>query len=535
MVYRVKNIYAICAFAAIGGGLFGFDISSMAGVLGTNAYKNYFGNPQGARQGAITSAMPAGSLAGSLVSSYLGDYFGRKQAIQIGAIIWILGSIVRSREKVLIGVAAYKQVPKMLAFGRIIAGICVGITSTLVPVYQSELAPKEIRGRMVSLQQWAITWGILIQYFVQYGASFYEGGPKNPKQGPAAFRIPWGVQIIPAAILIGGLFFFPESPRWLAVKDKWEQALRVLADVHGNGDLNHPVVLAEYQEIEDVIRFEREEAISSYAELAKPRILKRVILGMSIQMWSQLCGMNVMMYYIVYVMEGAGITDPLLPASIQYIINVVMTIPAIIWMDRWGRRPTLLFGSFAMMSLLLISGSIQGAFGQHQPDPSDAVTWYMVNKETQANAVVACSYLFVATFAITWGPVSWTMPAEVFPNKVRAMAVSLSTASNWACNCGLAFAVPPLLRTINWRMYMIFAAFNGAAFVHMFFTAPETKGITLEEMDDVFDSGRPPWKTRSLVSRLDNLQKDIAAGNVKVDIGAATGLRTEIHQVASKE
>lgn len=136
--------------------------------------------------------------------------------------------------------------------------------------------------------------GILIQYFIQYGASFYGGGPNDPDQPSAAFRIPWGVQALPAALLIGGLFFFPESPRWLADQDRWEEALRVLADVHGGGDLNHPKVLAEYQEIEEVIRFEREEAISSYAELTKPRILKRVVLGMSIQMWSQLCGMNIM-------------------------------------------------------------------------------------------------------------------------------------------------------------------------------------------------------------------------------------------------
>lgn len=138
------------------------------------------------------------------------------------------------------------------------------------------------------------------------------------------------------------------------------------------------------------------------------------------------------MYYIVYVMEGAGIHDPLLTSSIQYIINVAMTVPAIIWMDRWGRRPTLLFGSFGMMTWLFISGAIQGAFGEPELDPTKAVTWVMVDKPMQARAVVACSYLFVATFAISWGPVSWTMPAEVFPNKVRAKAVSISTASNWA-------------------------------------------------------------------------------------------------------
>lgn len=177
----------------------------------------------------------------------------------------------------------------MLCAGRVIAGLCVGIASSIVPVYQSEIAPKEIRGRVVSLQQWAITWGILIQFFIQYGAAQIGGGPNDPNQPPAAFRIPWGVQIVPAAILLVGLFFFPYSPRWLASKDRWDEALRVLALLHGKGDTQHPKVLAEYREIEDALRFEREETTSSFKALMQPRIFRRVILGMSIQMWSQVC------------------------------------------------------------------------------------------------------------------------------------------------------------------------------------------------------------------------------------------------------
>lgn len=517
MVRKVTNVYAICAFAAIGGGLFGFDISSMSGVLGTQAYINYFDNPQDERQGGITASMPAGSLLGALISSYLGDYFGRKVAIQIGGIIWIIGSIIQCAS----------QNIGMLVVGRIIAGICVGITSSLVPVYQAEIAPKEIRGRVVSLQQWAITWGILIQYFIQYGSSFYDGGAENENQSPTAFRIPWGIQMVPAFILVLGLFFFPYSPRWLASKDRWDEALVVLADVHGKGDVNNPEVLAEYHEIEEAIRFEREEAVSDYRELVKPRIFKRVILGMSIQMWSQLCGMNIMMYYIVYVMQGAGIDDPLLTSSIQYIINVVMTIPAIMYIDRLGRRPALLVGSFMMMTWMFISGAVQGSFGEPENDPSKAITWKLVDKPSQAKAVIACSYLFVATFATTWGPISWTMPSEVFPQKVRAKAVSLATASNWAWNCGLAFAVPPLLRLINWKMYFLFGTFNGLAFIHMFLTAPETKGKTLEEMDIVFDSGVPAWRGVPKGSRLDELKKDIEQGNLKVSVGTKT---QEVHE-----
>jgi MFS family permease len=187
----------------------------------------------------------------------------------------------------------------MLIIGRVIAGLCVGIASAIVPIYQSEIAPKEIRGRIVTLQQWAITWGIMIQYFIQYGASHVGGGPTDPNQPEAAFRIPWGLQMIPAIILFFGLFFLPRSPRWLASKDRWEEAIQILADLHADGDINNPKVLAEYQEIEEALRFEREEALSSFAALVAPRMLKRVVLGMSIQAYSQLCGMNIMMYYIV--------------------------------------------------------------------------------------------------------------------------------------------------------------------------------------------------------------------------------------------
>ncbi|KAI0860796.1 general substrate transporter [Xylaria cubensis] len=506
-MYQASNIYFICGFAAIGGGLFGFDISSMSGVLGTEAYKNYFHNPVSYQQGGITASMPAGSLVGSLVSSFIADRFSRKVAIQVSCLIWITGSIIQCAS-VNVG---------MLCAGRVIAGLCVGIASSIVPVYQSEIAPKEIRGRVVSLQQWAITWGILIQYFIQYGAAQIGGGPNDPNQPTAAFRIPWGVQIIPAVILFFGLFFFPYSPRWLASKERWEEAVRVLASLHGSGDINHPKVLAEFREIEDALRFEREEACSSFRALIQPRIFRRVILGMSIQMWSQLCGMNIMMYYIVYIMEGASIASPLTTAAIQYVINVVLTLPAILYLDKFGRRPALIIGSFLMMVFLFTSGSLQAVYGQpNDGTGSKDITWIVKGMPSVSKGIVAASYLFVATFATTWGPTSWTYPAEIFPSKVRAKAVSLSTAANWFWNMILAFAVPPLLWSINWKMYMIFAAFNGAAFIHMILMAPETKGYTLEEMDEVFDSGHPAWRTHKKTSRLDQLAQEIEMGNVKV-------------------
>ncbi|OIW24713.1 general substrate transporter [Coniochaeta ligniaria NRRL 30616] len=528
-MYQASNVYFICSFAAIGGGLFGFDISSMSGVLGTQAYRRYFNNPLSYRQGAITASMPAGSLVGSLVSSFVADRFSRKVALQISCVLWIFGSIF---------MCAAQNIG-MLCFGRVVCGLCVGIASSIVPVYQSEIAPKEIRGRVVSLQQWAITWGILIQYFIQFGAAQVGGGPTDPNQPESAFRIPWAIQMVPAFLLLVGLFFFPYSPRWLASKDRWEEAIQVLAKLHGNGDVNHPRVLAQYQEIEEALRFEREQAISSFRALVEPRMFKRVVLGMSIQMWSQLCGMNIMMYYIVYIMEGAQIASPLATASIQYVINVVMTLPAILYLDRIGRRPALIVGSFLMMTWLFISGALQQYYGEpntektRTPDNSD-ITWIVLNNRPVSSAIVSCSYLFVASFATTWGPTSWTYPAEIFPSKIRAKAVSLATASNWFWNMVLAFGVPPLLWNISYKMYYIFGAFNAAAFVHMALTAPETKGYTLEEMDDVFDSGLPAWKRYKKSSRLEELQREIEAGHLKVSAplgGDASAAGTQVEKL----
>jgi len=258
-----------------------------------------------------------------------------------------------------------------------------------------------------------------------------------------------------------------------------------------------------------------------------------VILGMSIQMWSQLCGMNVMMYYIVYIMEGANIASPLLTASIQYILNVALTLPAIVYLDRFGRRPSLLIGSFFMMLFLFIVGALQATYGVPNVGPlknssNSDITWivHKGNASAVSKGIVAMTYLFVCTFATTWGPTSWTYPSEIYPTKIRAKAVSLSTASNWFWNCVLAFAVPPLLTNINWKMYMIFATFNGCALIHMFFTAPETKGKTLEEMDEVFDSGLPAWKAVPKGSRLDQIQKDIEEGKLKVQAPGSHGPKT---------
>ncbi|KAF7760096.1 hypothetical protein Agabi119p4_10772 [Agaricus bisporus var. burnettii] len=468
-----SNPYIVGSFACIGGGLFGLDISSMSGVLANQYYLRQFNHPASGPQGAITASMPAGSFIGALAVTYLGDRLGRKPTIILAGLIWVIGSILQC--------ASVNR--GMLVVGRIVSGLSVGLSSAIVPIYQSEITHPSIRGRIVSLQQWSITWGILIQYFIQFGCSYIEG--------VASFRIPWGLQMIPAIVLSYGMMYFPESPRWLYDHGREEEALQVLADLHGRGDIKDETVQFEFHEIKEQVEFERSQGAKSYFDLLKDGNPRRVFLGMSLQMWSQLSGMNVMMYYIVYVFQGAGLTGTrgnLIASSVQYVLNVAMTIPAIIYIDKWGRRPMLLAGTLLMGFWLFLVGGLQGTFGNWGVVDGNSI-WVVSGHDSITKGIIVSSYLFVCSFAVTMGPVSWTYPAELFPLKVRSKAVSIATATNWLFNFCLAYAVPPGLSTIAWKTYFIFGTFNFAAFVHILFMFPETVGRSLEEVEEIFQQG----------------------------------------------
>lgn len=181
----------------------------------------------------------------------------------------------------------------MLIVGRMINGFAVGIESAQVPVYIAEISPPSKRGRFIGFQQWAITWGILIMYYISYGCA-YIGNDQPTDYKAAAWRVPWGLQMIPAVFLFGMMLLLPESPRWLARKDRWEDCHAVLTLVHGKGDPNHPFVSYELQDIKDMCEFERQHADVTYLDLFKPRMLNRTHIGLFTQIWSQLTGMNVM-------------------------------------------------------------------------------------------------------------------------------------------------------------------------------------------------------------------------------------------------
>jgi sugar porter (SP) family MFS transporter len=502
----IGNIYLISAISIIGGGLFGFDIASLSAIIGIEQYKCYFNQgdvpcqgPTSSAQGGITAAMAGGSWLAALVSGYLSDILGRKKSIMIGAVIWVIGSII---------VSASQNIA-MLIVGRIINGFSVGICSAQVPVYITELAPPTKRGQLVGAQQWAITWGIMIMFYVSYGCSFIKG--------TASFRTAWALQMIPAILLFIGMIFLPESPRWLARKGRWEESMDVLVLVHGKGDRNSPWVAREYAEIKEYCEIEAANKDVTYWELFSPRLINRTHIGVFMQIWSQLTGMNVMMYYITIVFTMAGLSGNtlLVSSSIQYVINVVMTVPALLWMDRWGRRPTLLVGAFFMAIWLFANAGILATKGIPHPEGFGGTREATTQVTGAASkAVIACSYLFVASYAPTWGPVSWVYPPELYPLRVRGKAVALATSANWAFNFALGYFVPPAFENIAWKTYLIFGVFCVAMFIHVFFMFPETSGKPLEEITAIFEDpngipgiGTPAWKTHNSYSKTARAEK----------------------------
>ncbi|RWA11605.1 hypothetical protein EKO27_g3521 [Xylaria grammica] len=510
---KFGNIYVIAATSVIGGALFGFDISSMSAIIATTPYKcqyNAQGNdpvtgqcrgPDASLQGGITAAMPGGSWLGALFSGWVSDRLGRKTAIQLGAGIWVIGCII---------VAASVNVP-MLIVGRIINGFSVGICSAQVPVYISEISPPSKRGRLIGMQQWAITWGIAIMFFICYGCSFIKS--------QAAFRLPWALQIIPAALLYLGLCVLPESPRWLAKKNRWEGTREVLVLVHGKGNPNSPLVGKELAEIREVVRLDRQLTDVSWFELIRP----------DSHAW----------YYIAYVFTMAGLGGDLLPSGIQFIINVAMTVPALIWQDRWGRRPTMLVGALLMCLFMSLNAGLFAVYSRpataEDHFSTDAIS--MVVRGPPAKAIIASTYLFVASYAPTWGPVSWTYPPELYPLRVRGKAVALATSGNWALNFALAYFTPVAFASITWKTYVLFAVFCASMFIHCFFLFPETANKPLEGVAGIFEDespgsikyiGTPAWKTRNNRHAALQLERNI------VDLEEKPADTPSIHESKSK-
>lgn len=493
---KIYNAYVIGAVACISGLMFGFDISSMSSMIGTDRYQEYFGHPSSTAQGGITASMSGGSLLGSLVSPNFSDAYGRRFSLHVCATLWIIGAIIQCAS----------QNQGMLIAGRVISGMGIGFGSSVAPVYCSEIAPPKVRGTVCGLFQFSVTLGIMILFYIGFGCHYING--------TAAFRLTWGLQMVPGFILMAGTFFLPESPRWLANRGRWEESFDIVARIAANGDREDENVKLQLEEIKEQVFIDQKAVNFSYRHLFRKKTIRKTIVGVSAQMWQQLCGMNVMMYYIVYIFRMAGYSGStvLVSGSIQYVLNVVMTIPALFLVDKVGRRPVLIVGGILMFIWLFVVAGLLANYAVPEPDGFEGDQTVTISipeyHGSAARGVIAASYLFVCSFAPTWGIGIWIYCSEIFNNMERAKGSALSASVNWAFNFALAMFVPKAFQNISWQTYIIFGVFSVALTIQTIFMFPETKGKTLEEIDQMWADHIPAWQTASYVPILPELRDD---------------------------
>ncbi|KAF9447011.1 hypothetical protein P691DRAFT_732189 [Macrolepiota fuliginosa MF-IS2] len=450
-------LYAISMFASLGVFLFGYDQGVMSGVITGPHFINFFQTPNAIRVGTMVAVLEIGAFATSIAAGRVGDIIGRKGTLFVGAVVFTLGGVVQT-----FTVGFWTMV-----LGRIVSGFGVGLLSTIVPIYQSEISPPNHRGALACAEFTGNIVGYAFSVWTDYFCSFIDSN--------LSWRIPLFIQCVIGAILAVGSLMMPESPRWLIDKSRDEAGMRVLADLHG-GDLDDPTARAEFQEIKDKVIQERESGEARTYRMMWRKYKQRVLLAMSSQAFAQLNGINVISYYAPRVFEEAGWRgrDAILMTGINAIVYVLSTLPPWILVDRWGRRPILLSGAAVMGVALCATGF-----------------WMYLDKTWTPNAVVASVIIFNAAFGYSWGPIPWLYPPEIMPLTVRAKGVSLSTATNWAFNWIVGETTPYLQEVIEWRLYYMHGFYCACSFVLVYFLYPETKGVPLEEMDAVF--GEEPF------------------------------------------
>nr|WP_179390390.1 sugar porter family MFS transporter [Psychromicrobium silvestre] len=443
---RQKRNIAIWFFGALGGILWGYDTGVISGAL-LFIHQDIPMTPL--IEGFVVSGLLLGAMIGAGASGKLSDRLGRKKLILGGAIIFIIGTI---------GAALAVNAPMLIAF-RLVIGIGVGIVSVVVPMYLSELAPKHIRGGLSSLMQLMVTTGIFIAGVTDLALTEVGG-----------WRWMIGLGVIPAIILFFGLMTQPESPRWLLGSHRHDQeALATLVNLRGNDQAAQD----EMAEIQQSIRKEEENKQPlRLTDLVTPRLRPLLVVGILLVFFQNFGGINTIIYYAPTLLTNIGFTSQgaILANVAITLVNLLMTLPAIRLIDRVGRRPLLIGGAIGMCFGMLLLG-VTTVAGLTSGTGAVVVTLIGVT-------------IFIASFAISWGPVQWVLLPELFPQRIRAGAMSICTTLNWLFNLTVAVLFPTLLAQFGaGPNFLFFALTTFLAFLFAWKLLPETKGRSLEEIE----------------------------------------------------
>jgi MFS transporter, SP family, galactose:H+ symporter len=440
---QTRFVFAAAAFAALGGLLFGYDTGVISGAL--IFIRTQFGLST-FQQELLVSIVLVGAAVGALTGGRLADVFGRRFMLVVTAVIFVTGALVCAAAPSL----------NILVIGRLIVGLGIGFATSTVPIYISEVSPPQTRGWQVSLFQLAITIGILAAYVVDYTFS-----------GSGSWRWMLGLAFVPGAILGLGMIRMPESPRWLAEHGHSNLARQILARIRGTEDIE-----AEWLEIQKTLT-ETEER-GRFSDLLSPSLRTALLIGIGLAIFQQVTGINTVIYYAPLIVQSAGISTAsgaILATAGIGLVNVIMTIVAMWLIDRVGRRPLLLIGIGGMILSLGVLGFV------FRMPTGGALAWL----------AVVTLMVYVASFAISLGPIFWLIIAEIYPLRVRGIAEGTAAGVNWASNFVVSFTFLTLIEVLGPSMtFWAYALLAVASWLFAYYLVPETKGRTLEEIEHSF-------------------------------------------------
>ncbi|KAI5964637.1 uncharacterized protein KGF55_001706 [Candida pseudojiufengensis] len=487
---RLKNkplsaytgIIIMCILIAFGGFVFGFDTGTISGFVNMTDFQRRFGqlNDQGeyyfsnVRTGCMIGLFNAGCALGALFLSKVGDLYGRRVGIMTSMVLYIVGIIVQISSN-------HKWYQVMV--GRIITGVSVGCLSVLCPMFISEVSPRHLRGTLVCCFQLMITLGIFLGYCTTYGTKTYSDSRQ--------WRIPLGLCFAWALLLVGGMVRMPESPRYLIGKDKIDDAKVALSRVNKVSP-EDPALYSELQLIQAGVERERLAGKAGWGTLitGKPRIFERVLVGAMLQALQQLTGDNYFFYYSTTIFKAVGLDDSFETSIVIGVINFASTFVGIYAIEKLGRRTCLLIGSVAM-SLCFLVYSLVGSQHLYINGPNGPT------RHPDGDAMIFITSLYIFFFASTWAGGVYSIISEIYPLKVRSKAMGVANASNWIWGFLISFFTSFITDSIHFYYGFVFMGCLVFSAFFVYFMVYETKGLSLEEVDELYASGVPALKSGS--------------------------------------
>ncbi|KAK2614731.1 hypothetical protein N8I77_001536 [Diaporthe amygdali] len=454
---RIRAFY-LASVVCSGGFLFGYDSGIVGGVLTLKSFQRDYGytNAEATRTNSLSVGLQQlGAFVACFLAWPLTDFLGRKKALMISSLVFCIGALIQT-----------VNTHSLAAFyvARVIAGLGLGTATVVVPMFSSEMAPKEIRGQIGSFFQWFFTFGIFTSYWVDYGVAL---GPSNARQ----WQIPVGLQLVPGALLGLGMLTLKESTRWLTKKGRHEEAFESLKWIRAD---DSQAVIDEMEDIRLGVEMEARATEGFHVtELLQGDNFKRVFTGFAIFAAQQATGATAFAYFgpqYFKILVGSGNKDLLLTAIFGAIKVVACGFFVLLVSERVGRRNVLIGGAAFMAACQITTGAVVKAI----PPPEEG-------KVTSAGiATVALIYLFVIAYNFSWGPMPWPYVSEIFPARIREPGVSIGVGSQWLFNFVFSLTTPYMITNMGWGTFLLWGVFDVVIAILAFFFLKETKGLSLE-------------------------------------------------------